>query len=92
MENYEHYYQFYKQTRIDKEYYKFLDADKLDNISEMATCLESTKQAKLTKEEMEPVDRPTGTCVINNQKIPKRPGHDSRHLQSLTGKAEAGES
>lgn len=58
----------------------------------MATCLESTKQAKLTKEEMELVDRPTGMHVINNQKIPKRPGHDSRHLQSLTGKAEAGKS
>lgn len=41
---------------------------------------------------MEPVDRPTGMHVINNQKIPKRPVHDSRHLQSLTGKAEAGKS
>lgn len=58
----------------------------------MAMCLDSTKQANLTKEEMEPVDRPTGTCVINNQQISKRPWHDSRHLQSLTGKAEAGES
>lgn len=53
---------FTNKTRITKQYYRFLHADKLDNLPEIAICLESIKQAKLTDEEMELLDRPTGGC------------------------------
>ena len=72
-----------EMQRTIRDYYKQLNANKMDNLEEMDKCLETYNFPKLNQEEIENMNRPITSTEVKSviKKLPT-----SQSLDGFTGK------